>query len=372
MIGHFSLEWLRARCADPRRFGEEEWFDFAGHLARGCRRCWSVVGQLPAAASPWGDRGGEPAAIKRSSDPLVESLYHLRSPGSWITLSSDLFEAVTGARVRPFGFVFVLLEEALELAFDSGDLEPLRKARKVIGTLPASGRHARQLRDLDALGWSHLAMVHAWCRRDSTAAINARTQAVLAREGGTASESVVANLQESFACVEWAFGYYARAEDMLRGTIRTLGEALPMRRFELWASIAQLAVEAGGTDRLLEALTGADAALAPFLSSGDPLVRLRAVFKLGRLAARLVEVDPEHELCRRRALVALETMEEDAAVMVDHADLSTRALWLLIQAKLAAVSDPERGEAAELLPRPAAATSSPASSLPRFVPESRP
>jgi hypothetical protein len=59
-----------------------------------------------------------------------------------------------------------------------------------------------------------------------------------------------------------------------------------------------------------------------------------------------VEVDPEHELCRRRALVALETMEEDAAVMVDHADLSTRALWLLIQAKLAAVSDPERGETA--------------------------
>jgi hypothetical protein len=183
---------------------------------------------------------------------------------------------------------------------------------------------------------------------------------------------VVANLQESFACVEWAFGYYARAEDMLRGTIRTLGEALPMRRFELWASIAQLAVEAGGTDRLLEALTEADAALAPFLEASDPLVRLRAVFKLGRLAARLVEVDPEHELCRRRALVALETMEEDAAVMVDHADLSTRALWLLIQAKLAAVSDPERGEAAELLPRPAAATSSPASSLPRFVPESRP
>jgi hypothetical protein len=32
--------------------------------------------------------------------------------------------------------------------------------------------------------------------------------------------------------------------------------------------------------------------------------------------------------------------------MVDHADLSTRALWLLIQAKLAAVSDPERGETA--------------------------
>jgi len=234
MIVHFSLEWLRARCADPRRFGEEEWFDFAGHLARGCRRCWSVVGQLPAAASPWGDRGGEPAAIKRSSDPLVESLYHLRSPGSWITLSSDLFEAVIGARVRPLGFAFVLLEEALELAVDTVDDEPLRKA-------------------------------------------------------------------------------------------------------------------------------------------SDPSVRLRAVFKLGRLAARLVEVDPEHELCGRRALVALETMEGDAAAMVDHADPSTRALWLLIQSRLAAVSDPERGEAAyELLPSRAAATLSPASSLPRFVPESRP
>ena len=101
MSGHFTLEWLRDRCADPRRLSEEEWLDFAVHLARSCRRCWSVVEQLPA------------GAIKRSSDPLVESLYHLRSPGSWITLSSDLFAAVTGARVRPYGFAFVLLEEAL-------------------------------------------------------------------------------------------------------------------------------------------------------------------------------------------------------------------------------------------------------------------
>jgi hypothetical protein len=84
-----------------------------------------------------------------------------------------------------------------------------------------------------------------------------------------------------------------------------------------------------------------------------------------------VEVDPEHELCRRRALVALETMEEDAAVMVDHADLSTRALWLLIQARLAMVpgSDPERGEAAYeegLFRSRAAVTSSPVP-LPKFA-----
>ena len=327
MRGHFALEWLRERCADSRRLSEEEWLDFSGHLARGCRRCWSVVEKLPA------------AAIKRSSDPLVESLYHLRSPGSWITLSSDLFAAVTGARARPYGFAFVLLEEALELAFDSGaELEPIRKARKLIGELQGSLRHRRRLCDLDALALSHLAMAYAW-RRDRGAAIAAQRQAASVRQGGTADVGVAVSLLESLASMEWASGYYARAEDVLRRAIRLVGAEFPMRRFELWASLAELAVEAGGSERLSEAVAEADAALAPLLVSSDPSVRLRAVFKLGRFASRLVDIDPEHELCRRRAQAAVETMELESALMVEHADPSTRALWLLCQARLAAFSD---------------------------------
>jgi len=104
---HFPPDRISRFCAESWSIKPGERAELAVHLSTGCRRCWSAVTDLA------------PGSVGVSCDPVAEALYHVTMPQSRAVLMADHLAAVDDVRRRPFGFAFLLVEEALALACDA-------------------------------------------------------------------------------------------------------------------------------------------------------------------------------------------------------------------------------------------------------------
>ena len=121
---HFPLDRISGFCAESWSIKPEQRSELALHLSTGCRRCWSAVADLA------------PGSVGLSCDPVAEALNHVCTPQSRAVLMADHLAAVDDVRRRPFGFAFLVVEEAFLLAWDGETPIPLEgDAFKLIGTL---------------------------------------------------------------------------------------------------------------------------------------------------------------------------------------------------------------------------------------------
>lgn len=122
--GHFTPDRISRYFDLPVSLEPGERLELICHLSASCERCWSAVPDLG------------PGSRQICSDPLVEALWHVGTPSSRALLGADHLTAIAEVRQRPFGFAFLLLEEASSLAQSCENPEHLDEAFELIGTRP--------------------------------------------------------------------------------------------------------------------------------------------------------------------------------------------------------------------------------------------
>jgi hypothetical protein len=227
---HFPLDRISRFCAESWSIKPGERVELAHHLSSGCRRCWSAVGDLA------------PVSPEPSCDPVAQALYRLTTPRSRAALSADHSAVVDEARLRPFGFAFLLVEEAFLLARERQTPIPLEgDAFRIVGTLRPR-RHYRHEDDLWARALAYLSMVRT-LRGETDAAHMACITAERHRICGTGDQRINASVLEARALQAAAEGDAQIAETFLGAAIERLasGAEHARRRLELEDRLAEVA-----------------------------------------------------------------------------------------------------------------------------------
>ena len=223
MLGlrHFPRGRISRFGADPWSSNPAERAELVHHLSTDCRRCWSAAEDL------------EPGSVRRSCDPVAQALYRLSTPQSQALLTADHLAAVEGMRQRPFGFAFLLLEEAFSLAWAGQTPIPLEDVFKLIGSFRPR-RHLEHHDDLYARALAYLSMVRT-SRAELDAAHVAWIMAERHRMCGTGDHRLSASVLEARALLAAADGDARAAETFLGSAIDRLAASSEhaLRRVEL-------------------------------------------------------------------------------------------------------------------------------------------
>jgi len=184
---HFPPDRISRFCAESWSIKPEARSELALHLSTGCRRCWSAVSEVA------------PGSVELSScDPVAAALYRVSTPQGWAVLMADHLAAVDDVRRRPFGFAFLLVEEAFLLACEGKTPIPLENdVFKLIGALRPC-RHHEHHDDLYATAMAYLSMVRT-SRGETDSAHMAWVMAERHRMAGTGDQRVNATVLEARA-----------------------------------------------------------------------------------------------------------------------------------------------------------------------------
>lgn len=207
---HFRVDRISRFCAEPSSINAEKRSELARHLSTHCRRCWAAVDDVA------------PASVAHSRDPVAEALYHLSTPQSRAPLTADHRATVEDVRRRPFGFAFLLVEEARLLSWHGKTPAPLEDdVFLIIGTLRPRRRQRQHHDDLYAVAMAYLSLVRT-SRGELDAARMAWFMAERHRQDGTGDARVRATVLEAHASLAAALGDAWRAESFLDAALEEL------------------------------------------------------------------------------------------------------------------------------------------------------
>jgi hypothetical protein len=247
-------------------------------LAEGCPECWKALERMR-------PRMDDQIA---SLSPIREALIRIVSSGTWPVLSADHFEAVLEVKRRPFGFVFLVAEEAAMLTTAETSLEPMAQAVGLAALL------AMQHGDPALAG--ALARLYA-LRAEAHVARGEKPEAeeALVRAGGCLGRSLEEvdvttriRLLEAQARFAWRFDSTKKATGHYVEALKLACPRWPVRHLELMVEMVAL----GGWEPVdsLRRLIGALNLAAPLRSSAPhALVRAHALYRSARLLARAMK-----------------------------------------------------------------------------------
>lgn len=327
---HFPVDWISRFRVHPSSISDEERSQLARHLSTDCPRCWSAVADLA------------PGSEQISSDPMAEALNHVSTPKGYAVLGADHLAANAEVCERPFGFAFLLVEEAHALGQSCETPQPLEDdVLKIIGTLPP-GHHRRRHEDLYVKALAYLSQVRT-LRHELDSALVAVHLAEKHRQSGTGDERVHATVLEARAL--WAADRDPReANALLTAALDRLAghREHALRRFELYARLADIVVGAGEIGRVPAILDQAHHALAPVRESDDPLTRAWAVFQQAKLTTVLaVRLKSQVDL-GSAVRWAADELEAAGELFVRYTNDTTQTLRLLCLSRLYTFFDTQR------------------------------
>jgi hypothetical protein len=245
----------------------------AAFLAEGCRACWTAV-----------ESGAPTEVTPASPSPIREAMVRIVSPGSWPAISADHLDAVLESRRRPFGFVFLVAEEAALAATP----EPLTEATNLAALLamrhghPALGAVLARLYAIRAE--AHVA------RGERSKAKEALTSALscVGRDDEAVDVGTRIRLFQAQARFAQRFAQSGSPALFYREALALAG-ASPMRQLELTVELVSLPgwQPADAVERVTRALHATRA----LRSSPDEVVRAQALYRSARLLATAVDDD---------------------------------------------------------------------------------
>jgi len=276
---HLTVGELTALLEPQVRASGERRIAGAAYLAEGCPECWAAVEGV-----------GAVDVTARRLSPIGAALARLISPGSWPTLSAGHFEVAYACRRWPFGFAFLVDEEAaLTISEVDTSEEPLSEAVSLGALLAVRHGHAALgavLARLYAIrAEAHVVRGGRSKARDALA----RAMSCVSRDDEAVDVGTRARLHEAEARFAKRFprsGYpalsYRKALELTGGW--------PIRHLELTVELVSLPGwnPRDGVQRVARAL---HAARELRTSAPEGLVRAQALYRSARLLATAVGED---------------------------------------------------------------------------------
>jgi len=267
------------------------------------------------------------------------------TPQSRAVLMADHLAAVDAVRRRPFGFAFLLVEEAHSLACDGKTPAPLEDdVFRILGTLRPRRHQLQDHDDLYAVAMAYLSLVHT-LRGELDAARVAWLMAERHRQAGTGDQRVRATVLEAHASLAAALGDTQRAESFLDAVLIGLADRPEhaFRRFEIYGRLVDVVIAAGELGRLPAILEQTSRLLKVAVLLTDPLSRARAIYKraafIALLSARLEPHGWRLDTALRGAAAELEAAGE---LFATATNATTQTLRLLCLSRLYTFLDAER------------------------------
>jgi len=333
--------------------------EVACHLAKGCGPCWEAVGSLIP----------EEAAWKLPREPVVGALRRLYLAETWPGLSADHLaaarKAISSERARaeaesqPLGFAELVVEEAWRLSRSAQwwITEPLAVAGRLLDQLEGDEGNeadAPVIADLRARVAAYEARIHA--NRLETKVVRQKIdEAADHLSRGTHDPRTVAICLETAAQLALRGHDPATARRLLAQALCVLGDAHPLRRFELRLAAAHILLiqlpRPGffvgpfrwfATREVSRAIAAALAELDRPGLADEPTVRAWTLYRKASAAVHLLQAAAKAEIRGHRLRlpdVAAELETEDK-VFSAAVDLQLRGRALLHQAKLYELTRP--------------------------------
>jgi hypothetical protein len=250
-------------------------------------------------------------------------------------------------RRRPFGFAFLLVEEAFSLAMDGKTPVPLESdALKLIGSLRPR-RHYERHDDLYATAMAYLSSVRT-SRGETDSAHMAWVLAERHRMAGTGDQRVNALVLEARALLAAAEGDPRAADTFLAVALEQLATNSrhpehTLRRFELYGRLAEVFIGAGQLGPVPAILARANHLLAGDRVSPDPLSRAWAIYKRAMLTACLADrLEAQAPLLESALRWAADELEAAGELFATATNATTQTLRLLCLSRLYSFFDAGR------------------------------